>query len=309
MTDFSYFCNMVRPDFLKKGDTILLLSPAGKIKAENVLPTAELLKSWGFVVKIAAHSFGEHYRFAGTEEQRLQDMQAALDDKNIKAILCNRGGYGSIQILNKLNFQKFLQHPKWLIGFSDITIFHSYFNRILRCETLHAPMPVNLSENDVPKETMENFRKALFGESLQYEILPNSLNIIGSAQGELIGGNLATFANLLSTPFSYEFNNKILFIEDIGEPIHKIDQMLWALKLSGKLAQLKGLIVGSFTDIDDNPTFGKNTYEIIQNFVKPYNFPVVFDFPAGHIPQNYPLYIGRKVDINSSKAKASLTFL
>lgn len=300
---------MIRPDFLKEGDTILLLSPAGKIKVENVLPTVELLKSWGFTIKIASHSFSEYYRFAGTDEQRLDDMQTALDDENVKAIICNRGGYGSIRIIEKLNFEKFFHHPKWMVGFSDITVFHSYFNRVLNCETLHAPMPINLSQNDVPQETVENFRKALFGKPLHYRVTPNSLNVLGKAKGQLIGGNLATFANLLSTPFSYEFDDKILFIEDIGEPIHKVDQIFWALKLSKKLDKLKGLIVGGFTNIDIHPNFGRNVAELIHNIVKPYNFPVIFAFPVGHVDNNYPLYIGREVSINVESNDVNFTFL
>lgn len=300
---------MIRPDFLQKSDTISLLSPAGKLTAEQVLPTVELLKSWGLHVKISAHSFSEHYRFAGTDEERLADLQSALDDENCKAILCNRGGYGSLRVIDKLNFTKFLQYPKWLVGFSDITVFHSYFNRVLRCETLHAPMPVNLSQNDVPSETVENFRKALFGKELHYEIPSNPLNKLGTAQGELIGGNLATLFNIISTDFAYDFNGKILFLEDIGEPIHKIDQMFLALRLSGKLANLKGLILGGFTEIDDDPKFGKTVQEIIAEITSSYDFPVIFDFPAGHIDHNYSLFIGREAKINVSDKQVNFCFL
>lgn len=299
---------MIRPDFLKKGDTILLISPAGNIRKEDIFPTLSLLESWGLNVKIAPHSFHSHYRFAGTEEERLADMQAALNHPNIKAILCNRGGYGSIHLIEKLKFDAFLKNPKWLIGFSDITVFHSYFNTILKCETLHAPMPVNLSKVEVPAEVIENFRRALFGEELLYSFAPHSLNVLGKAKGELIGGNLATFCNLLGTSISYNTKGKILFIEDIDEPIHKIEQMILALKFSGKLSSLSGLIVGSFTGVDLEPEFGKTVEQLIYDVASPYGYPVVFNFPVGHSPQNYPLYVGAKTTLEVLEYQTNLIF-
>lgn len=298
---------MIRPDFLQKDDTILLISPAGKITQQEVFPTVTLLENWGLNVKIAPHSFSENYRFAGTDAERLSDMQMALDDANVKAIYCNRGGYGSIRIINKLKFTAFMKKPKWLIGFSDITVFHSYFNTMLKCETLHAPMPVNLSKFAVPKPTIENFRKALFGEALQYQISPHALNVFGEATGELVGGNLATLCNLIGTSLSYTTKGKILFIEDVDEPIHKIDQFLWALKFSGKLASLNGLIVGSFTNIDTRPEFGKSVEELIYEAVVPYGYPVAFGFPVGHSSQNYSLYIGHKVSLKVAQEESSLS--
>ncbi|MBS9768215.1 MAG: LD-carboxypeptidase [Flavobacteriaceae bacterium] len=303
-----YFCGMIRPNFLQKGDTITLLSPAGSIRAEQVLPSVELLKSWGLNVKISAHSFAEHHRFAGTDEERISDLQSALDDKNTKAILCNRGGYGSLRLLEKLDFTTFLKYPKWLIGFSDITIFHSYFNSKLQCETLHAPMPVNLSQQDCPQETVQFFKKALLGEKLTYEICSNPQNKLGIAEGELIGGNLATLFTLLATDFAYKMHNKILFLEDIGEPIHKIDQMLLAMKLSGCFTQLKGLLIGGFTDISNEPKFGKTLQELIAEHTSSYNFPIVYDFPVGHIDYNYPLFVGRKAKLEVGKEKVILDF-
>lgn len=292
---------MIRPDFLEKGDTITLLSPAGKIAKEDVFPTVSLLENWGLNVKIAPNSFQSHHRFSGSIEERVADMQAALDDPESKAILCNRGGYGSLHIIDKLNFTRLKKYPKWLIGFSDITVFHSYFNTTVKCETLHAPMPINLSKLDVPTTTVQNFRKALFGEALHYSLEPHSLNILGEAKGELIGGNLATFCNLLGTSISYNTKGKILFIEDVDEPIHKIDQMLLALKFAGKLTSLKGLIVGSFTNIDIHPEFGSSLEEIIYKAVATYGYPIVFNFPVGHSAKNYPMYIGREVSMQVTK--------
>lgn len=307
-TIFWYFYTMIRPAFLEKGDTILLVSPAGKIAREDVYPTVCLLENWGLDVKIAPHSFNEHHRFAGTTEERIADMQAALDATNIKAILCNRGGYGSIQLIDKLKFTAFMKKPKWLIGFSDITVFHSYFNTILKCETLHAPMPINLSKSDVPKQTLSNFKKALFGEQLAYKIPTHSLNIHGEAKGELIGGNLATLSNLIGTGISYNTKGKILFVEEVDEPIHKIDQMLLALKFSGKLASLKGLIVGSFTNIDTEPYFGRSLQQLIYDTVLPYGYPVIFDFPVGHTPENYPMYVGRRISMDVSSQSSFVYF-
>ncbi|PVX52044.1 muramoyltetrapeptide carboxypeptidase [Balneicella halophila] len=291
---------MIKPNHLQKGDTIILVSPAGKISKEQVIPTVSILESWGLKVKITPNCFDEYYRFSGTIEERLSDMQMALDDTEAKAILCNRGGYGCIHLINKLSFEQFKKYPKWLIGFSDISVFHSYFNRVLKCQTLHAPMPVNLSKEDTSQQTLEYFRKALFGESLEYKITSNKLTKLGKTEGELIGGNLATFFNILSTDFSYEMKNKILFIEDVGEPIHKIDQMMTSLKLSGSLSCLKGLIVGSFTDIDYEPEFGKSIHQIIYDCISSYDFPVIFDFPAGHISENYPLFFGRHIKLEVS---------
>lgn len=299
---------MIRPNFLEKGDTILLVSPAGKILREDVYPTVSLLENWGLNVKIAPHSFNAHHRFAGTEEERVADMQNALDDANVKAILCNRGGYGSIQIIDKLKFTAFMKKPKWLIGFSDITVFHSYFNTILKCETLHAPMPINLSQSDVPKETLSNFKKALFGEQLEYKLSAHALNIQGEAKGELIGGNLATLSNLIGTGISYNTKGKILFIEDVDEPIHKIEQMLLALKFSGKLASLRGLIIGSFTHIDTEPYFGRSLQQLIYDTVLSYGYPVIFDFPVGHTPKNFPMYIGRKISMEVTPQSSFVYF-
>ncbi len=299
--------NTIRPPSLQQGDTVFFVSPAGKIAPEEVLPAASLLESWGLKVILSSSSFSSYHRFAGNDAERLLAVQFALDNEKVKALLCNRGGYGSLRILQQLNFSKFKKHPKWLIGFSDITVFHSYFNRRLGCESLHAPMSVNLSQPSVPKETLENFRKALFGDKLIYRVeARHSQNIPGEAKAPLIGGNLATLCNLVGTGFGYDMTGKILFIEDVGEPIHKIDQFLWALKYSRKLASLKGLIVGSFTDIDTTPEFGKNIEELITEIASPYRYPIAFDFPVGHCPHNYPLFVGREVVLKVTQRESYL---
>lgn len=300
---------MLRPDYLKKGSPILLLSPAGKVKEEDILPAIKIFEEWGLSVKIAPHTFGNYHRFSGTEEERLSDLQSGLDDSNIEAIVCTRGGYGSIHLLNKLKFTAFLKKPKWLVGFSDITILHNYFNSILKCESLHACMPINMQHHDkCTNYSMESLRKALWGESFHYRIKPHPLNIFGSSTGELIGGNLATLHSLVGTSIGYTTKNKILFIEETGEPIHNIDRMIKTLKFSGKLGSLKGLIVGSFSDIDEKPKFGKSIEEIIYKEVIGYHYPVIFNFPVGHSPKNNAMYIGRKATMRVTRHGSVFTF-
>lgn len=299
------FTIMIQPDFLKKGDTILLISPAGKIKLKQILPAIKIFEQWGLIVKIAPHVFGSHYRFAGTDEERLADLQAGLDDTNIKAIICTRGGYGVYRIVDKLKFTAFLKQPKWLVGFSDITVLHNYFNSILKCETLHACMPVNIRKNNT---SIQSLQKALWGEKFYYRTKPHANNVFGSATGELIGGNLSIIYSLLATSMSYTTRNKILFIEDTGEPIHNIDRIIKTLKYSGKLASLKALIVGSFSNIDDNPRFGKSVEDIIYDEVVGYQYPVIFNFPVGHTEENYAMYIGRKATLRVTRHGSIFAF-
>lgn len=288
---------MIRPDFLQKGDQIVLVSPAGRITKEDIYPALDVFEKWELEVKIAPHVFSTHYRFAGTDEERIADMQLALDDANVKAIFCTRGGYGSIRIIDKLDFRSFVMKPKWLVGFSDITVFHCHFNMLLKCETIHGVMPRSISNHLANTTSIESLRKALFGDPVRYQVKANPLNIFGKATGEVIGGNLATLLSMLGTASGYTTKGKILFIEDIGEPIHNIDRMLRTLKLSGKLASLKALIVGSFTNTNTEPYFGKTVEELIYDVVIDYDFPVVFDFPVGHTAQNHALYIGRKATL------------
>lgn len=288
---------MIRPDFLQKGDQVVLVSPAGRVTTEDIYPALKVFEQWGLVVKIAPHVFSTHHRFAGTDQERLSDIQLALNDVNIKAIFCTRGGYGSIRIIDKLDFHSFILQPKWLVGFSDITIFHCYFNMRLKCESIHGVMPRSISNHIASKTAIESLRKALFGEPIRYQVPASPLNIFGKATGEVIGGNLATLLSLSGTAAGYTTKGKILFIEDVGEPIHNIDRMLKTLKLSGKLASLKALIVGSFTHINVEPYFGKTVEELIYDTVVDYGYPVVFNFPTGHTAENYALYIGRKATI------------
>ncbi len=299
---------MIEPSPLQAGDQILLVSPAGKIEQEQLLPAIRLYESWGLDVKISAHATASYFRFAGTDAQRLSDLQLALDDANIKAIICTRGGYGTVRLLEHLDFSKFKEKPKWLVGFSDITLLHAYFNSIIKCESLHAMMPINLTEDVHNTAATLSLKQALFGERLRYRVGNHPLNVYGKARGELVGGNLSVFTSLLETGLSYRTKGKILFIEDIGEPIHKIERMLYNLKLSGKLGNLKGLLVGAFTEIEDRDSIKRDLDQLIFDLVKEYHYPIVFGFPAGHIKENYTLCFGKKVIMKVVKDGAVITY-
>lgn len=286
---------MVTPKYLKGGDKIAVIAPAGKIEKSIVDSAKEKLESWGLNVVLGKHVFKEHFQFAGTNVERLSDLQKALDDESVKAILCARGGYGLIQIVDQLDFTTFQKHPKWIIGFSDISILHSYIHSNFGIETFHAPMAAGLKD----KASAETLRKSLFGENLSYEQNTQVLSKKGTANGILVGGNLAILCSLIGSNSDIGTKGKILFIEDIGEYLYRLDRMMWTLKRSGKLDQLAGLIVGDFNDMKDNESpFGKTAYEIIAEAVKDYNYPVCIGFPAGHKKENRTMILGRKVNLS-----------
>lgn len=295
---------MIKPKYLKSKDKIAVVAPAGKIDTGIVDFAKDKLESWGLRVILGEHVFNEHFQFAGTDEERLKDMQKALDDESTKAILCARGGYGLIRILDQLDFSKFKANPKWLIGFSDVTILHSYIQSRLTTETLHAPMAAGLKEDD----SAEALRKALFGEPVSYELSTHSLSRPGNSSGILTGGNLAILCSLLGSDSDIDTKGKILFIEDIGEYLYRLDRMMWTLKRSGKLNHLAGLIVGDFSDMKDNDDpFGKSAYEIIADAVKEYDYPVCFGFLAGHKKENKTLILGRQLKLSIGE-KTTLKF-
>ena len=256
------------------------------------------MESWGLNVVLGEHIFSEHFQYAGTDKERLNDLQKALDDKNIKAILCARGGYGLIRIVDQLDFTRFQKNPKWIIGFSDITILHSYTQSNFEIETLHAPMAMGLKD----EASAEFLRKSLFGEPLSYELDTHILSRHGNTSGILTGGNLAILCSLIGSNSDIDTKGKILFIEDIGEYLYRLDRMMWILKRSGKLDQLAGLVVGDFNDMQDNTDpFGKTAYEIIADAVAEYDYPVCFGFPAGHQKENRTLILGRQVNLSIDK--------
>lgn len=289
---------MYQPTALKNGDKIGIISPAGKIEPEKVGIAVTKLEQLGLKVVLGKHVFDEHHQFAGNDLNRLRDFQQMLDDPEIKAIICARGGYGCVRILEHVDFDLFLRNPKWLAGYSDITVFHTYLNNILEVESLHATMPINFSD-DISGKSVMTMIDALMGNVVDYKISSNELNRIGNAEGEMIGGNLSILYSLRGTNMDFEPQGKILFIEDVGEELYHLDRMMHNLKMGRKLSELKALVVGGFSLMKDgDPKFGKTANQIIQEAVSNYSYPVIFGFPAGHINDNWALPLGRYVKIS-----------
>lgn len=298
---------MIQPLFLQKNDTIAIVSTARKISLPEIKPAINLLKSWGLNIVIGETIGFEAHQFAGTDVQRVADIQKMLNNPTIKAIWCARGGYGTVRIIDKLDFTEFKKHPKWVIGYSDITVLHSHIHK-LGFQTLHATMPLDVEKNT--KTAVTSLKKSLFGKSISYENISSEENKLGKTEGVLVGGNLSMLYSLLGSETSIKTNNKILFIEDLDEYLYHIDRMLMNLKRNGYFNNLKGLIVGGMTSMHDNAIpFGKNAKEIILDVVSEFNFPVVFDFPAGHLKDNSALVLGRNVELEVGKNKTSLKFI
>lgn len=292
--------------FLNPGDRIRIVSPSGKVNAEKIAPGIETLRAEGFGVLVSDHVFGNHFQFAGTDEERLEDLQEALDDPSCKAIVCTRGGYGAIRLVEQLRFDRFRQYPKWLIGFSDITVLHALFQKEGFC-SIHGPMPGFYLKDGRQTESFRQLLRLLKGENTTYSFEPNSLNRNGEAEGVICGGNLSIVYSLLGTPWQIETEGKILFIEDLSEYLYHLDRMMYALKLSGSLKGLKALLVGSFTEMKDNDSpFGKAAEEIILSAVKDYDYPVLFNCPSGHIDENMPLVFGRTYRIGEQNGEVVL---
>jgi muramoyltetrapeptide carboxypeptidase len=297
---------MTQPSYLKKGDTVAIIATARKVSAEEIQPAVTFLESHGLLVVLGKNLFASKNQYAGTDDQRTEDLQWALNDQSIKAIIIARGGYGTVKLIESLDFSEFKKYPKWLVGYSDVTVLHNAIHK-QGIATLHATMPLNF---DRSKEATKSLVDALFGHLKQIETEENFSNISGSAKGQLVGGNLSLIYSLSGTPYDLDTTDKILFLEDLDEYLYHIDRMMMQLKLSGKLRHLKGLIIGGMTDMKDNMIpFGKLPDEIILDAVKEYGYPVCFDFPAGHIDENMALYFGREVELNVIDDKATLKFL
>jgi len=297
--------NLIHPPFLKKGDKIAIVASARKISMQELQPAIDIFKSWGLEVVLSKNLLGSDNQYSGTDAERTQDLQEALDDNTIKAIISARGGYGTIRIVDKINFTKFRLQPKWVIGYSDITVLHSHIHNF-GIETLHATMPINFSVNT---EAVETMRKTLFGEKLKYEIEKHSLNREGFAEAQFVGGNLSLLYALTGSNSSLHTKGKILFIEDLDEYLYHIDRMMVSLKRSGKLSDLAGLVVGGMTDMKDNQIpFGKTAEEIIMDAVKEYKYPVCFNFPAGHIDKNLAIPLGRTVRLIVGENETTVSF-
>lgn len=302
---------LIKPKYLKKGDTVAIVAPSGVLKNYNgyILKAKELLKSWELEVVIGENVFNDNGHFAGTDNQRSADFQLALDDKAIKAIWCARGGYGAMRVIDNLNFEKYKENPKWIIGYSDITAIHNDLHNN-KSESIHGIMCKSLEKIDVDNnESISLLKKTLFGEKLSYTIEGNNYNIEGNSNGQLIGGNLTLLHCLLGSESSIDTDGKILFIEDLGEYLYHIDRMLISLKRAGYFDNCKGLIVGDFTEMRKNTTpFGRNLKELILDIVKEYDFPVSFGFPAGHGEKNYPMILGREINLEVSKQQSTINF-
>ncbi|HEX2607386.1 MAG TPA: LD-carboxypeptidase [Flavisolibacter sp.] len=288
-----------QPPFLKAGDVIGITSPAGYTPAESILPASQLMQSWGFQIKVGNAIGKQDHSFGGTDEERLSDLQQMLDDPDIKTIMCARGGYGAIRLVDRLDWKAFRRKPKWLIGFSDITVLHAHIHRNCQIATLHSKMTNSFPDiwtqaEPIQVETINSIREALSGKKMTYEAPAAEGNRPGSAEGILIGGNLKTLETLAGSPSDIDTRNKILFVEDTGEYLYSIDRMFWNLKRSGKLDQLKGLIVGGFKIKPDDPgsEFGRSLSEIVLEKTAALKIPVAFDFPVGHQKNNFALKCG-----------------
>ena len=297
---------MNQPRPLKKGDTVAITCPAKKLP-HSLTGAVQLLESWGLKVILGETVGASFHQFAGDDALRTRDFQHFLDDDSVKAIFAARGGYGTIRIIDQLNFSTFKTKPKWIVGFSDITVLHSHIYTNYQIETIHGQMPLTIPDGSKP--SLETLRKVLFDEPLVYQYPNKMKSKYGEATGILAGGNLSILVTLSGSVSEIDYRNKILFIEDVGEYLYAVDRMLWALKRSGKLAPLNGLIVGSFTQIQDNDIpFGQTVEEIVMEHVKDYHYPVCFNFPAGHIPDNQALIFGRQVRLTVDKQGVSLAY-
>lgn len=298
---------MITPSYLKKGDTIAITCTAGYMPLKNAAACIKALKKEGYNVIVSPTVGGKSKTyFSGTDAERLNELQKYLDDKNVKAILCGRGGYGTGRILDKINFTKFTKNPKWIIGFSDITILLNHITSNFGIATLHGPMSTAFKNETHNPHNIISLLQTLKGEKINYTTNYNSLNKIGTAKGKLIGGNIALLANAIGTASDIKTKNCILFIEDIGEQLYAIDRMLHQLKRAGKLDNLAGLVVGNFTDMQDTDRpFGKTINQIIGDIVSEYKYPVCYDFPVGHGLENRALKIGVKyaLDIDFTKSQ------
>ena len=294
------------PPFLKKGDKVAITCPAKKLP-NPMTDAINLLQSWGLEVVLGETVDASFHQFAGDDDLRAKDLQHFIDDDNIKAIFAARGGYGTVRMIDKVDFGHFTTSPKWLVGFSDITVLHTHLYANYGAQTIHGQMPLNIP--DASSVSLETLRKALFGEPLNYQFSSHAQNRSGSAEGILVGGNLSLLVAVSGSVSDIDYTGKILFIEDIGEYLYSIDRMLRMLKRAGKLKHLAGLIVGGFTDVNDNDIpFGQTVPEIIMEIVKEYSYPVCFDFPAGHIPNNCSLLLGKVVTLDVNADDVNVKF-
>ena len=296
------------PPYLKPGDTIGIVCPAGYMALEKAQTCIDTLEQWGYKTKIGRTlgSSSANY-FSGSDDERLLDLQEMMDDDNVQAVLCGRGGYGIGRIIDHINFKKFIRQPKWLIGFSDVTVLHAHIYSNFKIATLHAPMAAAFNEGGSGNEYVLSLKDALEGKKMRYQCGPHDFNKRGAAVGDLVGGNLALLAHVVGTSSDIKTRGRILFLEDLGEYLYNVDRMLYQLKRSGKFKKLAGLIIGGFTDTKDTERpFGKNVYAIIHDIVKDADYPVCFNFPVSHEKENYALKVGVGFKLKVSKNRVTL---
>ncbi|WP_316807341.1 LD-carboxypeptidase [Pedobacter agri] len=295
-----------QPPYLKKGDKIAIVCPAKKLP-KPIDHAISILESWGLEVVIGESVYASHHQFAGTDQLRTRDIQRFLDDASIRAIICGRGGYGAIRIIDELDFTAFHQHPKWFIGFSDVTVLLSHIIAQTQTQCLHAQMPYTFDEST--EEALSSLKNSLFGAPQTYNYTSEFTNQEGVASGVLIGGNLTLLAMVQGSVSEMDFDNKILFLEDVGEQEFSIDRMMRMLKRAGKLKHLKGLIIGAFNEIDEEKiSFGQTADQVIWEVVKDYGYPVCFNFPTGHIDNNLSMILGAEVELIVEKNKVQFKY-
>ena len=293
------------PPFLQKGDKVAVIAPAGKLNDGQIDKGLEILKSWGLEIVLEKSVFGADGYFAGTDEQRLFDLQSTLDNPEIKAIICARGGYGTTRVIDSANFTHFQQSPKWIIGFSDITAFHSHIHQQFHVATIHAPT-LSAFGNVQNDEKLYQFLFGLGNDSVKFPT--HDCNRVGEAEGILVGGNLSLLVNLIGTKSDIDTSGKILFIEEVGEPLYHFDRMLTHLLRTGKLDNLAGLLIGGLTDMTNpNDKFNRTAEQIVSEKVAQFAYPLAFSFPAGHQNENQPLIFGQECLLNVETNQSQLS--
>lgn len=300
---------IISPPFLKPGDKIAMTATARKVSREEMQPAIDIFQSWGLTVFLPDELFESENQFAGNDETRTKNLQKLLDDETIKAVFCARGGYGSVRIIDQLNFSLFTSKPKWIVGYSDITVLHNHINKNLNIQTLHATMPINMQLHNADEESISSLKKLLFGENISYQIASHPFNKKGEVKAKLVGGNLSVIYSLLGSNSDIDTTGKILFLEDLDEYLYHIDRMMMNLKRNGKLQNLAGIVIGGMSDMKDNAIpFGKTAEEIIFSHLKDFNYPICFGFPAGHEKKNLALKLGSEVLLKVENAFSQLSF-
>lgn len=288
----------ITPPYLEPGDSIGIISTARKINAEELQPSIQKFYEWGLKVEQGKSILKSHKQFAGTDKERKEDLQYMLDNPEIKAIVCARGGYGTVRIIDSIDFTKFIKSPKWIVGYSDVTVLHSHIHANFNIETIHGTMPINFPPDGSDNYSLNTLKEALFNGKLNYDFSFNPLSKPGKGQGDLVGGNLSILYSLSGTKSDLNTDGKILFIEDLDEYLYHIDRMMMNLKRCGKLENLAGLVVGTMSELKDNTVpYGKTALEIIKEAVDEYYYPVAFGFPAGHTEDNRAMILGRKMKL------------